>query len=199
MEANVPTLYSAAALLFCAFLASRAALVDRLRRDVYAARWWILASVFLYLAVDELFNLHEFLGTLLGRNPLGIFGLDPGALFRRSWVFYGIVSRSWWCHMPEDLRRPSGQDRVAVRRRRSTVRLRRRRYGAFYARFEFLYGRENARVLLVIVTTIEEFLEMMGLVVAAYALSSYISRALEPHSGPLESVQRRWLNAAPKQ
>lgn len=96
MEANVPTMYSAAALLFCAFLVE-AVLVDRLRRNVYATRWWVLASIFLYLAVDELFKLHERLGMSLGRNTFGIFGLDPGVLFRRSWVLYGIAfSRSLW-------------------------------------------------------------------------------------------------------
>ena len=178
MEGNIPTLYSAAAMLFCAFLASRAALGDRLRRDAPAACWWVLSVIFLYLALDELFRLHERLGSAFGRSTLGLFDLGPGVLFRRTWVLYGlvlalvvgVVCMRLFAGLPVRIRRlfvAAGAVYV---------------FGAvglelFYARFEFLYGRENTRIILVIVTTIEEFLEMMGVVVAAYALSSYVSEA----------------------
>ena len=176
MEGNVPTLYSVAALLFCSFLAVRAALADRLRRSRNAARWWVLASVFLYLAMDELFKLHERLGTPFGENTLGLFGLDPTILFLQPWVLYGTVlalvvgviclrlfvglpSRIRWLFVAAGALYVLGAVGLEL----------------FYARFEFIYGRQDTIGILVLSTTLEELLEMMGVVVAAYALSSYVS------------------------
>lgn len=53
----------------------------------------------------------------------------------------------------------------------------------FYARFEFLYGRENTTGMLILITTLEEFFEMMGVMITAYALSSYVSAASRRRGG----------------
>ena len=184
MEGNVPTLYSVAALLFCSFLAARAALMDKKQRTRHAARWWVLAAIFVYLAMDELFKLHERLGTPFGRNTLGAFGLDPVVLFLQPWVLYGTVlalvvgvaclrlfaglpARIRWLFVAAGALYVLGAVGMEL----------------FYARFEVLYGRQNTIGMLVLSTTLEEFFEMMGVVVAAYALNSYVRLASNREGG----------------
>jgi hypothetical protein len=58
-EHNVPAYYSALAMVFCAVLLAIIATGERKREAPGAGYWWGLAAVFLFLAFDEALELHE--------------------------------------------------------------------------------------------------------------------------------------------
>ena len=58
-EHNVPAYYSSLAILFCAFLLAVIATGERKRQIPEARYWWGLAAIFFYLALDEALALHE--------------------------------------------------------------------------------------------------------------------------------------------
>ena len=175
LENNVPTWYSAAALLACAVLSLKAAFAERTGRDLRNARWYVLATIFAYLCVDELFKIHETLGPPLGRRVLGTLGLNPHDVFLRAWVIYGgalvivvgliclwlfsgLPSRTLWLFVFAGALYAFAAIGLEL----------------FYQRLELLYGRENARGLQILYTSLEEFLEMIAVVIMIYALLSYL-------------------------
>jgi len=66
-EANFPTLYSALALGFCSYLLATIATVSKNAREKYAKHWKYLAWIFLFLAIDEACSIHELLIPLMKR------------------------------------------------------------------------------------------------------------------------------------
>jgi hypothetical protein len=58
-EHNVPAYYSALAIFFCALLLAIIAIGERARAGSGAGYWWGLAAIFLYLSFDEALALHE--------------------------------------------------------------------------------------------------------------------------------------------
>lgn len=182
MENNLPTWYSAA-LLACAILSLRVALLEGANR---LPRWYILAAVFAYLCADELFKIHERLGTPLGKGAIGAFGITSADLgFRRAWAVYGaalaVVVGLVCIWLFSDL--PPRLLRLFVVAGGLYV------FGAvalevFYGRLEFLYGAGDTRALRMLFAAIEEFLEMMGVVITIYALLSYLHPYLNPSPTP---------------
>lgn len=61
-EGNVPTFYSAAILSLAAILLAFSALAARKNGDGFVPHWSILAFGFLYIAIDEVFSIHEMAG-----------------------------------------------------------------------------------------------------------------------------------------
>ncbi len=85
-ELNVPTLYASVSLLFCGALMAVIARVQKLRAAPYAAHWASLASIMAFLALDEFASLHERLSDPI-RSALGTSGM-----FTSAWVIpYGIL------------------------------------------------------------------------------------------------------------
>lgn len=83
-ETNIPTIYSAIALLFSSFLLFNIGHKNKLASAPYAA-WLALALIFIFLAIDETFIIHENLIVPV-RESLGTSGL-----FFYAWVIpYGI-------------------------------------------------------------------------------------------------------------
>lgn len=64
-EANVPTFYSAAILLAAALLLALIAMGAKRNGQRFVAGWWILSAGFLYIAVDEAVQLHEWVTPLM--------------------------------------------------------------------------------------------------------------------------------------
>lgn len=58
-EHNVPAYFSALTILLCAFLLANIAIGERKREAQGAGYWWGLAAIFFYLALDEALALHE--------------------------------------------------------------------------------------------------------------------------------------------
>ena len=165
-ERNVPTAYSALALLTCAILIAFIGLLHK-RAGEPALLWYFLAFVFLFLAVDEYESIHEKLGEYVGD------ALDPSGVFYFAWVIpYGIAVAAF----------------VALYFR-FLLRLPRRTMVLFVVSglifvtgaigFEMLGGLiadepGHNGVWYGAVSTIEETMEMLGIALFIYALLDYI-------------------------
>ncbi|MGK7911821.1 MAG: hypothetical protein AB4050_10135 [Synechococcus sp.] len=85
-EYNFPTFFSVILLLICAFLLKRIAVMENNRQEAFVKHWKILHYIFIFLALDEAFQIH------------GIFMLFPQVakqlpgIFHFPWVIpYGIA------------------------------------------------------------------------------------------------------------
>lgn len=164
-EKNVPSFYSSLALLLSSILLFLIALFYKKSGAKYFP-WVLLSLVFFYLALDEILELHEHLvhlterffnltgyGTSYWIIPFGIFGI---ILF--------IILFKFLRELPKKTLKQfvisgfvfiSGAVGMEI-------------LGGIH---EEIYGRENATY--VILYTIEEILEMLGIVLFIYALTSY--------------------------
>ena len=167
-EASFGSWFSVAALFTCALLLSVIAWAARQNGDRFARHWWGLALIALALSVDEQAEVHDpGIGTQL-RDRLSLNGV-----FYFGWVIFGLVSvlvvaliyRRFILALPPDIR-----FRFAVA-------------AALYVGGELGFemingwwadraGRTNLTYDLL--TSAEEFLSMLGIVVAISALIAYL-------------------------
>ena len=106
-EGNFPTWYQSASLGLCAGLLALAAAVARSRGERGAWRWHLLALIFLGFSIDEITSVHEMLGELLRRrfhlsNWLYQAWVIPGALFV---VLVAVAYRRFLMELPPKIRR----------------------------------------------------------------------------------------------
>jgi hypothetical protein len=83
-ESNLPTWYSAIALLACAVLLGRIATLTRRAHGRFAGHWRALGAIFVVLSLDEIARLHEHLGRL--QSVWHTHGL-----FYFAWVIPGAI------------------------------------------------------------------------------------------------------------
>ncbi|MEG5063392.1 hypothetical protein QUB33_07185 [Microcoleus sp. B3-A4] len=171
-EGNIPTFYSFLALLFGSLLLGVIAHAKNLDSCRYKHHWTILSFIFLYLSLDEVSQWHEKLV-----NPMRSLVNATGFLYF-SWVvpmgflvaIFLLSYSKFLFHLPVSTRKLF----VAA--------------GALYIGgaigMEMLAGYivyttgPGNHLFYVIVTTLEEFLEMLGIVVFIHALISYIKTYL---------------------
>ena len=173
-EQNIPTFFSVLLILFIVLLLGTIAVLAQKERGPHVAKWAILAFGFMAMAFDEAFQFHEQLvlplQSLLGNENLGVFHFTwviPGiALVLLLGVFY---SRFLFQLPPR-------------------TRLFFIIAGALYlggaigfelidGRYADLHGQETLAYSLL--TTVEEGLEMAGLIVFIWALLMHISERYE--------------------
>ena len=86
-EQNLPTLFATLLLVFASQLLALIALLDRNRSGSHSRQWAVLSFGFLFMAIDETVALHERLiepmRALLGGGELGVFHF--------AWVVPGIA------------------------------------------------------------------------------------------------------------
>lgn len=168
-ERNIPTGFSTLLLLLAALLLWAIAGLER-RQGSRASHWAVLASGFLLMAADEAWSFHEKLSKpirkLLGREDLGVFYY--------AWVIPGIAlvlvlalvfSRFLW--------------RLPARTRRAFLTAAALYLGGVLG-FELLgsgFDEANGRRNLVYMTlvTVEEVLEMAGVLLFVWALLDYLA------------------------
>jgi len=166
LEKNIPTLYSSVALLFSSFLLFVLCFF-RKRNKLSYAYWLTLGFVFLFLAIDETAAVHEKLII-----PLRT-ALNTSGIFYFAWVIpYGIALVIFLI--------PTITNLFTLPKR---IRLLFVAAGITYVsgalgmellggrHFE-LYGPKNH--LYFLITSIEEVLEMSGIVIFIHALLTYI-------------------------
>jgi hypothetical protein len=168
IEQSIPTLYSWSALLLCSILLAIITYAKKVARNRYVPHWGALSIIFLYLSLDEALSLHEKTMEPL-RSALKVSGflyftwVIPGAIF----VIICLLSfLPFLIHLPAKTRRLfflAGTIFV-------TGALGMEMVGGYYSSS---YGEEN--MIYQIIVTIEEFLEMLGVIVFIYALLSYMS------------------------
>jgi hypothetical protein len=169
-EQNIPTLFSVTLLLTCSSLLGLIFYLHR-KQHVELNRYWAILSLgFIYMAIDEFSELHE----KLSNHITPLIGNHSGGFLQFSWVipafilviFLGIFFLKFLLHLPKatrvsfmiagtvyltgliGLEMPSG----------------------YYAE---LHGGTNLTYSLI--TTAEESLEMLGLILFIRALLDYLS------------------------
>jgi hypothetical protein len=167
-EQTFPTLYSSIALFFGAVLFWTIAQHKAQLKDKYTLSWKALSGIFTYLAIDELLSIHEHFS-----KPMHKLGID--GILHNAWVIPGIIVVGIFCvifyrffrHLPRYMQRLmllaisifiGGAIIVEV-------------VGGYY---KYLYGEQNLGYALI--TTIEESMEMIGVVILIHALLLYIDQ-----------------------
>ena len=176
-ESNIPTFFSTALLLYTALLLGVIAVLKRKARDDFRNRWALLSFVVLYLAVDEAAYIHELLYRPVGELFYGHTDETKFAI----WVIPGIIFVitlllmyvKFWRHLDSGTRRlfltgflvffggAIGMESI------SSIYL-----DVYYAQIS-----DNLLPHLMIydvLTTIEETMEMGGVIIMIYALLKYI-------------------------
>ena len=140
--------------------------------DRYVRHWGALSIIFLCLSLDEILGLHEIM-----TNPLGS-GLQPRGFFYPAWVILGaafvficlLLFLRFLAAIPPQTRRLfliAGTLFVGGAIGMKLVE-------GYYADLRALHSQQPSMTY-AIITTIEELLEMLAVVVFIYALLSYIS------------------------
>ncbi len=167
-EGNIPSLYSTAALLFCSILLVIIAQAQKLARNSNFWSWRGLSIVFAGLSLDEFISLHEKLIKPV-RNTFNTSGLlyyawvIPGAIFV---LIFLLMFARFLATLPAKTRHLffiAGTIYVAGAIGTELV-------GGYYAD----YYTENDMIY-TLITTVEEVLEMLGIIVFIYSLLSYMS------------------------
>lgn len=169
MEANVPTWYSSFLLASSAAFLFVLYFVNQTRSERYY--WLALAFMFVFLSLDELAQIHEFMGGVISRTKAqGLFPSEHSS----SWVLaggvmvavvIGIFWKFWW-GLTKDIR-----------------------LLFFIAAFLFVGGSLGFEILQIyyvplygsdlgfsILVTIEETMEKSGIIIFIYALLKQIER-----------------------
>ena len=165
-DQNVPTWYSSSMLLVCAGLLATIAASSE--RNNYRRHWAALSAIFLFLSMDEAASIHEKAGSVLAAL------VEFGSFSHYVWVIiYGplvlIIGLTYWrflMQLPTKVRRlffTAGFLYVGGALGMEVI-------DGLYA---ISYGRSSLGYLLL--TQVEEVLEMLGVAVFFFALLSYIS------------------------
>jgi hypothetical protein len=168
-EANIPTWYSTSLLLVCAFLLATIATAHRADPNGQPVRWLILSLIFGFLSLDETAQLHE-----LSIAPLHEWLGTSGYLYY-AWVIpaaicvalFLVLYLSFLANLPERTRRLfllAGAIFVG-----GALGIE-----AISAKQASLHGEHNLTYHLII--TLEELLEMAGVIAFIYALLDYLGR-----------------------
>lgn len=166
-EGNLPTFYSAIALLTCAVILWCCAQSARAVREPFARHWTALSVIFLYLAVDEAARIHELTGQAMKR----VVAFD-GFLYY-PWVLLGstavLVTAVSFFSFVRSL--PAPTRRLVVIAAAVFV------GGAIGvemlgARHAASYGTQNLTYALI--STVEEACEMLGIALFMYALMRHL-------------------------
>jgi hypothetical protein len=171
-EGTITSWYSSGLLLLCSLLLAVIASVKRAARDPHALHWSGLSVVFLYLSIDEAASIHE-----LAISPLRN-AFNTGGWLYFPWVIiaapllviFFFVYLKFLAHLPPKTRRffiVAGAIYVGGALGMELV----------GGRHIDLWGRGN--MAYVLISTIEETLEMIGLVLFVHALLHYTDSNLE--------------------
>ena len=171
-EANIPTWYAAVSLMACSALLAAIAQIQSQDSTPKVSDWQTLAGIFLFLSIDELVSLHELLIEPL-RAALGTTGI-----FYFAWVIpysvlvvlLGIRFLKFLTHLPAQTRRSfvlAGALYVGGALGMEMI-------DGLYAS---VYGQDNFTYAAL--TNLEEFLEMLGIVVFIHSLLVYLKRYVE--------------------
>ncbi len=167
-EGNFPSLYSAITLLLCSILLATIAWVKKIHGARYPVHWKALSFIFLYLSIDELLSLHERIIEPLRRAGFSGFlyhaWVVPGAVLLLIFV---LTFLKFLFHLPARTRHwfiVSGAIYVGGALGIELI-------GGNYAD---LHGQEN--MMYAVLVTIEEFMEMLGIIVFINTLMSYMNR-----------------------
>jgi hypothetical protein len=168
-EQTFPTLYSSIALFFSGVLFWVIAQHKKRFKDQYTFSWQALSGIFTYLAIDELLSLHEHLS-----KPMHQLGAN--GILHNAWVIPGVILVAIFCmifyrffqHLPRYMKRLMLLAFAIFIGGAIVTEI----IGGYY---KYLYGEENLGYALI--TTVEESMEMLGIVVLIHALLLYMTNS----------------------
>lgn len=173
MEANVPTFYSSFLLLLAAVILGVIAWAKRRRHETAANHWLGLTVIFFFLAFDESAGIHELLidpvRLLIGVNRYFYFAwIIPGSLLVGM---LGVLYARWFMNLPARIRRG--------------LLLAASLYLGGTLLFEiltgiYMYDHQAETLMYGLLVTIEELLEMLGVIVLIYNLLEYTKYYMKP-------------------
>jgi hypothetical protein len=167
-EGNITTWYSALSLLFSATLLALITKAKIAVGDPFVRHWKILAIIFVYLSLDEAASIHE-----ISMEPLQAMFNTTG-IFYFAWVIialplmllFFIMYFNFLRHLPQPICRlfiVSGVLYVTGALGLELIE------GYFWSQESLRWG-----IIVPMLTTVEEFLEMLGIVIFIFALISYM-------------------------
>jgi hypothetical protein len=167
-ERNLPTYFSVLLMLFAALLLAIIAVLNGKQRIPHVSKWAILSFGFLFMAYDEAFRVHEMLNLpvrkLLGDGNLGVLYFAwtiPGIALV---LVFGLFFMRFLLHLPARVRFRFLMSATLYLGGAIGVEL----IGGCYVE---LYGRQNLTYSMI--TTVEESLEIAGLIFFIWALLKY--------------------------
>jgi cellulose synthase/poly-beta-1,6-N-acetylglucosamine synthase-like glycosyltransferase len=178
VEHNFPTYFSVLLILFAALLLAVIAILNNKQRIPHVSKWAILSFGFLFMAYDEAFQVHERLnlpvGALLGDGNLGVFYF-PWVIPGITLVFIlGLFFLRFLLHLPAATRFRFLMAATLYIGGAIGVEL----VGSHHAE---LHGYENWTYSMI--ATLEESLEMAGLIVFIRALLNHCADKTGEDSG----------------
>jgi len=166
-DGNFPTFYSAFAILFCALLLTLIAIASRKDRCLGIGYWYGMAVVFLFLSVDEMLMLHE-----RATEPLRTM-FDASGLFYYAWVLpYGIGVLVFAAIYARFLFRLRRRTRVLFLTAGTIYVL--GAIGVEMLSGVYFESHGGGNPIYIALQTVEEALEMSGIVIFIYALADYL-------------------------
>ena len=192
-EQNITSYFSASLLLLAALLLAIITALKKAEHSAYGFQWALLSFTFLYMAIDEAASIHE----LLGEPMHWLLGQQAGGIFFFSWVIAGIAVAmvfglsylKFVLHLPAKTRW-----RVVIA---ATLYL----GGAIGmeligGRYAALHGVENLAYSMT--ATVEESLEMAGVIVFIHTLLNYIADNYQEIRLRLDHAEERSPSQVPK-
>ena len=179
LEMNIPTFFSILLLISASLLLAIIAVLNYKQKNIDVSKWVILSFGFLFMAYDEGFQVHENLvgivRPLLGDGKLGFFyyaWVVPAIpfVFVLALFFYKFLQR-----LPTTTRLIFVIAASVYLSGCIGFELIGGRYDELYGygRYHILYGYENFTYNMI--STVEESLEMAGLIIFLYGLLVYLA------------------------
>lgn len=172
-EKNIPTLYASISLVLCSVLLLTIAIGKRRIRKSDTLYWLGLAAIFLFLAIDEFAGIHEKFN-----DPLKSL-FDTSFVFGYAWVVpYAIfVSIFVLGYLKFSLTLPRQTFLLFLLSGSIYV------LGAIgleiLGNYQFSQYGNRTNIPYIILASIEEIMEMVGILIFLYALLTYISTELQ--------------------
>jgi hypothetical protein len=167
-EVNIPAIYSTLTLLFCSVLLAIVAIAKKLTGKKSYLSWLGLSIVFAYLSFDELTSIHE---RLVGpmREKFNTTGFLYYPWVIAGAIFVAVFLLVFWrfiTNLPTKTRRLfflAGTIYVLGAIGTEMI-------GGYY-----VDNYQSDNIGFILITTVEEILEMLGIAIFIYALLSYIT------------------------
>ena len=167
-EMNFPSWFSTFMIGFCSILLKIIATGKKQQGDRYTKDWQLLSFIFLWLAIDELVSIHEILII-----PQLSDALHLPWFLHSLWVIPGMVFVAWFArrymrfvrHLPPNTRKHFVSAACVYIGGALVMEM----VGSYFAEAQ---GQQHLTYALV--ATVEEFMEMVGIVMFIYGLLYYL-------------------------
>lgn len=188
-DTSIPTWYSSVALLLCSILLATIAATRKLQGERYVLHWAVLSIIFLLLSVDEVARIHETVGTALGKAFIEFIGFSSTGFLHYTWIVAGAIFvllvlltyLRFLFHLPSKTLRLfllSGVVFCAGALGFELLELQLTSASFESGRYVWEDMSVATQRRMIIQGSIEDGLEMMGVVIFVYALLSYMSSNL---------------------